>query len=277
MNLKLISFPAGGSGHFLADFLTINSNLRDPSFRIDNSTTKNPTQAFLSSGISEQNRNLVEFDESEKLKTNLQTIIDANVSTVLTHFSKLSFLSDSLPEGTWVKKIYPLTNIFGLIKNTYFKKSEAEKTSYQFVDELAFKIDMAFTKINESYAILKTDTEISENIIDFGKLYDIEFLKELYYSVNGFYPDDVTINWAEKYIDMQFNPIDDMSDTDFTKICNSVNPKDYFDVAVCLFIYEKNNNTIDVNRLWSIDDIPNTVNDALVFLTNNSKNYRIFK
>jgi hypothetical protein len=49
-----------------------------------------------------------------------------------------------------------------------------------------------------------------------------------------------------------------------------------YDLAILLFMYEKNHNTVDQNRLWTINHIPVDVDQAVEFLVKNSKNYSIF-
>ena len=274
--LRIISYMTGCSGNFLSDFLITNAVTRHPQFRID--TKQNavvaPQCVMLHAGCSSQDRRIVEFNSDELILQKLDEILKTDVASIITHYPYVSKLKDRAPVGSWVKKIYPETNVFGAIKNLVFKKQEADYTSYQYVDELYFKVDHVFNAIAEYYNIITTDTDINE-IIDFGKLYDIEFLIELYFSVNGVYPDKAKIEFAEKYIALQFPRLDDSSSKDFAEIVKTVNPQDYFDIAVCLFIYERNHNTIDKNRLWLIDDLPNTIAESLEFLQNNCKNYRI--
>lgn len=274
--LKIISFMTGTSGNFLADFLSTNITARHPEFRIDTkqNAVVSPQHVILHAGHSSQDRRMIDFSSDELILQKLDEILKTDVSTIITHYPKISKLKDRAPEGSWVKKIYPETNIFGAIKNIVFKKQEAEFTSYQYVDDLYFKVDNVFALITEYYNKFKTDDDLNE-ILDFGKLYDIDFLIELFVSVNGVHPDKLKIEFAEKYIALQFDRIDDSLSKDFAEIAQSVNPKDYFDIAVCLFIYERNHNTIDKNRLWVIDDLPNTIAESLEFLQNNCKNYRI--
>ena len=59
-------------------------------------------------------------------------------------------------------------------------------------------------------------------------------------------------------------------------IVNFIKPADLYDLAILLFIYEKNHNTVDQNRNWTIDDLPTDINHAIDFLVTNSKNYVIF-
>jgi hypothetical protein len=84
------------------------------------------------------------------------------------------------------------------------------------------------------------------------------------------------IKFAEEYISKQFLPMSDCDSKSMEKIIKHVNPQDSFDIATVLFIYEKNHNTIDSNRMWTIDDLPNTVSDCIKFLISNKQNYLIF-
>ena len=84
------------------------------------------------------------------------------------------------------------------------------------------------------------------------------------------------MQWAQQYIDQQFSLIDYIDSPSMTDIATHVQPQDFFDLAAVLFMYENYHNTVDRNRNWSIDHLPNDVNDALHFLLDNQKNYTIF-
>lgn len=268
MAIKIILFPPGGSGHFLAKFLdTDETKLKLPMFRQDSIQVANPRQVFL---------NLLNQTQEQVLsKLDVVVATATNIEIILSHQTEmLELFADHLPNA-WIRKIYPVTNMFGLIKNNIFKKRETEYVSYQYVDDFNILVDYAFLNINEQYQQYTSDTA-RNHIIDFGLLYNIEYLTNLFIEANHASPSNIKLNFAKEYISKQYPIINDTDSKDFNNIINHVNPTDYFDVAVCLYIYEKNHNTIDRNRNWSINNIPNTIDQALVFLSNNSKNYSIF-
>jgi hypothetical protein len=177
----------------------------------------------------------------------------------------------------WVRKIHPKTNLFGLIKNAHFKKQSLEFTDYSAAD-FNTKVDHAFIMIDDNYQTIKQDCDCPDDLtIDFGMLYNADYLATLFESVHGFPPDALKMDWAQTYIDQQFTKCNDCDYKDIQQIIDHVQPKDFFDVAAILFMYEKNHNTIDKNRLWTINDMPDNVNTALEFLVANSKNYTIFQ
>jgi hypothetical protein len=124
----------------------------------------------------------------------------------------------------------------------------------------------------------QNETQSKTNvIIDFGKMYDINYLVQLYESANGHAPDHLRIQFAEEYIRKQYAPLHDSDATKIIDIIQHVDPQDPFDIALLLFLFERNHMTIDRNRQWTIDDMPNTVTESVDFLLDNSNNYSIFK
>lgn len=274
----VVSFPPGGSGNFLVDFLDKRTTKLRSEFRADSKAVENPGRVMLASNYSAQNHIQADFTDRKGITENISRILENPPSFILTHFCDLKFLKDNIPNAQFIK-IYPQSNLFGLIKNVFFKKRETEVVSYTFIDNLAEKIDQAFITINDSYHQLIADADTTNSdIIDFGQLYSIDFLTALYKKIYHVLPDQFKIVQAKKYIDAQFDKIEDMPEAlDFGDILAHVDPQDYFDLAVCLFIYERNHSTIDKNRLWDITQIPNDLGLAKHFLLENSKNYSIFQ
>ena len=83
----IISFYAGGSGNFLADFLSTDRGVRAPSFRVDsqNSVT-NPRQVFLSAGQSLQDSRLITNESHDLIEKKLKEILAQDPSQILTHY-----------------------------------------------------------------------------------------------------------------------------------------------------------------------------------------------
>jgi hypothetical protein len=142
---------------------------------------------------------------------------------------------------------------------------------------MSTKVDQSVLLIRGWIEMFKADTDIPDDlVIDFGHLYNIDYLSELFAQANGFVPDAVKLNWARKYTEQQFAPIQYVNSASMTDIAKQVCPVDFFDLAAVLFMYENYHNTVDQNRTWSIDDLPNNVDQALKFLLDNQKNYTIF-
>jgi len=269
---QVILFHPGSGGNFLANFLIVDKNLLRPQFRIDWSQT-NSNIVFVGN-ISAVDRRTVFFDHT-LLDSICEILKQGTHQIILSHYLAVDQLRN-VGQDIWVKKIYPKTNIFGLIKNIHFKKESLEFIDYSAAD-FKTRVDQAFIIIDNNYQKISQDTECPDDLtIDFGLLYNIEYLVDLFQSVHGFPPDKIKIDWAKTYIDQQFAICNDCDCTDMQQIIDYIQPKDFFDVAVVLFIYEKNHNTIDQNRLWTIDNLPNDINDALEYLVTNSKKYTIF-
>ena len=269
---KVILFHAGAGGNFLANFLVVDKNLLNPQFRIDwQQSNNNIIFVGNSAGV---DRRIVFFDKTALDK--IYNILEHNSPQILlSHYIEVSQLRN-VKEDVWVRKIYPKTNIFGLIKNINFKKQILEFTDYSGAD-FRTQVDQAFIIIDDNYQMIQQDQDCPDDLtIDFGLLYNIQYLVELFKSVHGFLPDNLKIDWAQTYINQQFATCSDCEYKDMQQIIDHVNPKDFFDVALVLFIYEKNHKTVNQNRLWTIDHLPDNVNDALTFFITNSTKYTIF-
>ena len=244
---QVILFHAGASGNFLANFLIVDKTLLKPQFRIDWQQTN--TNVIFAGNSSSVDRRTVFFDDSVLQKI-CNLVEQGNHQVVLSHYLAVSKLRD-IKKHVWVRKIYPKTNIFGLIKNIHYKKQTLEFTDYSGTD-FRNRVDQAFMVINDNYQTIQQDQDCPDDLtIDFGLLYNIQYLKDIFESVHGFLPDQLKIDWAQTYIDQQFASLNDCDYKDMQHIIEHVQPQDFFDVALVLFIYEKNHNTIDCNRLRS--------------------------
>jgi len=272
---QIILFHVGASGHFLANFLIVDKKLLEPQFRIDWKQT-NSNIVFVGYNSSAVDRRLQQFKNNKVLEDIRKCVQQQTHQVMLSHYLEVSQLRD-IGEHVWVRKIYPKTNLFGLIKNAHFKKQNLEFIDYSQTDFIT-QLDQAFIIIDDTYQTILQDQDCPDDLtIDFGMLYNTDYLATLFKSVHGFAPDAVKMEWAQNYVDQQFTSCNDCDHTNIQQIIDHVKPKDFFDVAVVLFMYEKNHNTIDTNRLWTINDMPNDVNTALQFIVDNSTNYSIFR
>jgi len=255
---KIILFPAGASGHFLSAFLTTGNNYVTAQHRIDlGQTLSNST--FVPSDL-------------EKIK---HTIVNDNCQTILTHYDKISNLRE-FENQHWLRKIYPHTNTFGWLKNVFYKKQTIESVKFTQSDMLV-QFDAMFENMKDFYFILSADTDCpSELTIDFGKITDLNYLIKLYNEANGSNPSEDKIAFAQTYIDLQNKPINDCNLLNMEDLATMIDPQDLYDLVTLLFMYEKNHNTIDQHRLWTINDLPTDINCAVDFLIKNSKKYSIF-
>jgi hypothetical protein len=256
---KIILFPAGASGNFLASFLTTGDIYTKAQYRIDLGQF-HPSAIFAPPNL-------------EKLKN---IIVTDNNQTVLSHYNNISDIRE-FENQHWLRKIYPHTNIFGWLKNVFYKKQNIEFVKFTQADRVV-QFDAIFENMKDFYFKLKEDTDCPADLtIDFGSITDISYLVELYIEANASAPDKEKIAFAQSYIDMQNKPINDVDSLDMEDLARLINPQDLYEVATLLFIYEKNHKTLDQNRLWTIDDLPTDINHAVDFLIKNSKKYSIFK
>jgi len=269
-NKKVILFQAGSSGNFLAAFLTVGNIFVLPNNRID--LGQKVSSAIFVSGESSHDKRFIDFDSDICLANIKTAIVNSPQQVILSHYQKISKLRE-FESTNWIKKVAPTNNIFGWIKNIMYKKQYVEKIDFRQT-AMTQQVDACFVNLQNWYEINRVDIDCpSDMIIDFDKINDITYLVDLYKSANGNHPDDMRIKFAEEYISKQFSPINDCDKMSIIDIVEHVDPKDAFDIATALFIYEKNHNTIDSNRLWTIDDLPNTVPECIEFLIANEKNY----
>jgi len=273
-NKKVILFAAGASGNFLASLLTTGNTLVLPNSRID--LGQKLSSAVFVTGDHSQDFKFNDFDSDICLKNIKDAIMHDQRQVVLSHYQQVSELRE-FESTNWIKKIVPGKNIFGWIKNIVYKKQYVEMidlTNTRF----RYQVDGNLMNLKTWYNLnLLDDDTPADMTIDFGRMFDITYLVDLYKSANGSLPDDLRIKFAEEYISKQFSPLSDCDSKSMIDIIEHVNPKDPFDIATVLFIYEKNHDTIDRNRLWSIDNLPNTIPECIKFLINNERNYLIFK
>lgn len=267
-NKKIILFPAGTSGNFLASFLTTTDVQLSPNFRIDWNQA-NKAIDFIGP------RKFDRYNESAYLESVNQWVQQEKGHTMISHYLGISNLL-KYNDICWIRKIVSGKHILSHCKNVFYKKQELEFVSYQTT--MPVLVDGMMMNIGDFYNQHKLDYDRPDGyLIEFSKLQNIEYLIELYTEVNQAPPSLQQINWAEEYISKQFCLYEYPTSTVMSDIVSLIKPKDTFDVAAVLFTYENNWNTVDQNRLWSIDDLPNSVEDAVQFLLSNERNYTFFK
>lgn len=272
-NKKVILFPAGASGNFLAALLTTGNISVLPNARIDLGQ-KVSSAVFVSGDHSSDNR-FNDFESDICLKNIKDAIVHDQRQVILSHYQQVSKLREFQP-AHWIKKIVPGTNIFGWVKNVVYKKQYVESIDVTNTN-FQYRVDINLIDLKTWYDINQQDKDMPTDMtIDLGRMYDISYLVNLYKSANGSHPDDLRIKFAEEYISKQFRPLGDCNSKSMVDIIEHVKPKDPFDIATVLFIYEKNHNTVDSNRQWTIDDLPNTLAGSIEFLIANERNYLIF-
>ena len=266
---KVILFQVGASGHFLAEFLNTGDITVLPNQRIDR--RQRLSSVFVDeTSADHQFRGGCSVDCIDAIK---KAIAIGDRQIILSHCDAVSEFKQ-FTNQVWIKKILPNTNFFGWIKNAVYKTHNVDRVMKQNMTQ---QIDFCFTNLKHWYEINRADQDRPSGMtIDFGKLYDIQYLIELYRSANGCEPDTTRIKFAEQYISNQFAPMDDCPASDMRDIIDHVNPKNSFDIATALFIYEKNHDSVDQNRWWTFDNFPGSIPQCIEFLIANSKKYSIF-
>lgn len=234
----VIQFPAGAGGNFLSIFLdkTQTHFPKDP-YRIDpfGESEKLSNQRFFpfQSYIGDEDIDKRSWAETKKRYTSIH---------------KMDIV---YPEERCIR-ILPKTNCWGYLKARFMKKEVLEKDVSSSVSDLNEYL------ICEYKATL--DQDYSRPYFDYGNFWNLQSMHELYIKHNNQDP------CAKR---MQFA-------VDYTKNNYWVdvnNPTDMFDVLCKVVDYEFKNNLINVDRIWSIDDMPTNLEDAIEFFEDNKYRY----
>lgn len=263
-------FTPGTSGHFLATFLLPGTPDLNSSFRIDHGQR-------LPSAIATVGGQYHMVNQPECIDQIQKLLDDDRYEYVITHNTAISYFLDQQLDNVWIRKIHPVTGIFGCLKNIYFKKHLIESI-IELDTAFNKRIDQLFLNLSDIYQHIVSDNDLPKQyVINFPDLYNIDYLVQLYQQINGMDPNLEKIKFAKDYISKQFNPpLNDCNLLEMDAIIQYVKPTTDFDIALCILIYEKNHRTLDQNRKWSIEQMPDNVDEAVNFLRNIQKQYFIF-
>lgn len=264
----------------MADWLTLNeSTMRDPGFQIDSKDAKESPINWIEDGKEWwfdprfklgmiKNTSLFTDNEAQAVKDKIFKIPYRNTDVILTHIIDSVGLASLILEPAHYITIWPITNRFGWIKTSY-NKNKVTNTAYHDhrINQFEHLINF-ITMYDEGSQTLDL---CHGEVFDYGRLQDIDSLIDLYKRSNGNPPSDEKIDWAMRYIDQQFKPINPSSIGNLGDLIKETNPTDLFDLAILVYVYEKNNPAL--RRIWSVDDVPDDPMIALDFLRHNHKNY----
>ena len=263
--LKIILFPGGCGGNFLADWLTLNEeSMRPPNFQVDLKGVKGRLKYITLSEnwwVDERfplgmvsHLSLLNSEEVEKVKTDIFDLNARTTDICITHITDLTGLQKLIELEAKYILIWPKTNQYGWIKNTWYKNQYVDKSQfYNMLYHIENYVDIFKTMITPS------------NFLDFGDILDLPILEKLYLEINGIEVSNYKKTWAKEYITKQFKRLDDISSQDYFEIRNAVNPCDLFDVAILLYLFKRNNNDVG---FWGTKyyDVPSNYMEALKFL-----------
>ena len=278
--LKIVLFPGGCGGNFIADWLTLNeSTMRDPKFQIDGKSSKESPIDGIDPGTGWwfdprfklgmiRNTSLFTDNEAQAVKDKIFKIAYRNTDVVLTHIVDSVGLSRLISQPAHYITIWPITNKFGWMKTIYHKNNVYD-TAYHDNSINQFEHLLNYiTMYDTEFEALDT---YQGEVFDYGLLQDIDSLIDLYQRSNGRLPSDQKIDWAKRYIAQQFKPINPTVVGNLIDLIRETNTKDLFDLAILVYVYEKSNPGL--KRIWSVDDVPDDPNLAFDFFTRNHMRY----
>lgn len=273
---KIIVFPGGCSGNFLADWLTLNeSTMRNPTYQID--AYDNSESLFRWIRFSDQQAeadasvgldlNSISEEDKSFLKERISIIKKNPVTDVtVTHITD-DRLRDMIDWPATYIKIWFKSDVYTSIRNNFFK----DLVGYSItVDPRVSRFEHYLNYISYQYDS-KINLPIPPDSHDLVDILNIEYLKKIFAEINlGKQPSQNKINWAKEYLSKQ--RVIQLGDlTNYHELRERLQPKDTFDLAILLHAYETRNPS--QRRIWSIDDIPDEYNAALDFLNSNHDRY----
>ena len=278
-------FPAGASGNFLANWLTPDEDsLMAPNYKIDSVDNTNPYRRalYLGEGYETQPWSIFNGTVFDLTRLNLDSVYwieylrqieeikTSGRPIIITHILDEVTIRKHLGDATYIT-IWPYTNIFGYIrstinKNTLFNLTQSERENIN-IEILLRMID---NRINE-YENFSKFRFTNSKMLDYGKIYEIDYLKDIYIEIIGKSPSPARTKWAERYIAKQGKPIIDTEISDYEGLKKQIDPQSLIDLSILLYLYEKNNPKM--RRCWTIDDVPLDFKSAADFLYKNRHNY----
>jgi len=234
----VIQFPAGAGGNFLSIFLDKKQTHfpKDP-FRIDPFSDK---EKMTYEGFFHYETYLNDTDIDKR------TWADTKKRYTTHHLMDIVY-----PEERCIR-ILPKTNCWGYLKASIKKKEVLEK---DFSNNVSYINEYL---ISEYKAAI--DQDYSRPYFDYGNFWNLQAMHELYVKHNNQNPCDKRMQFV----------------VDYTKNNYWVDvrrPADMFDVLCKIIDYEYKNNLIGIDRIWSIDDMPEDVEKALELFERNRFNY----
>ena len=249
--------------------------MREPNFEIDENVSPHNSINPLSEWVKKRqfslgfinDYSLLDKEDVDYIKMDISAIHDRKTDVIKTNITDTKHLQKIIPDEARFITIWPHSNKFGWIKTNLYKGFFKNQNNHKIDDFIYFYNIIKYVDRRFSHIVVN-----SKDTVDYGDLYNISFLKILFLKVNGEEASSKKIDWASEYIGKQFSRIDDSDLTNFGKLRRKIDPKDLFDVAVLLFLFERNNPHI--KRNWTIKDIPNDFYPALAFLDENHKKYQ---
>ena len=235
----ILTYREGCSGSWFAELLTLNHNTRPVFFRQD----RNNGMPNFPSNVLHFDGNIDSHVSDAKKKYSNQKIITC-------HNMNYGLLRETWPEKNIIR-IHPVTGIFQCISASFHKMGLNNVNS----------VDLAFEYIKDYYEKYKTDV-LPDVILNYGDLSNLEKLKPITRAL-GVELQDNHMQFANNYWSIQKFVVDD------TKIYNGITKdnllsifskeESIFNLACFIFVYEKYNSLLEIQRQWSIDFVPNNL------------------
>jgi len=191
---------------------------------------------------------------------------------------RLTHDADNISESDCVFRILPTRNIYNAIYNIFMKKILVEEFAdfdlANWVNDPIFWYDKCYYHIQEYYNRIHKDisTNTIHNVIDFDRITDPYYLKDLLWQHFGLEFDDNRCALLEKYaeLQLQINLADDsvqqMHDI-LAPLTDHMLLQNPWFWAYAVFKFEHNNNLTEQHRLWSVNNfrVPQTRNDLMQY------------
>ena len=196
----------------------------------------------------------------------------SDLDIVLTHN-----VNDISPSD-YAFRILPTLNIYNPIYNVFMKKTLIEEFPgfdlAKWVDDPVFWYDKCYYLIQDYHSRIHNDisTNTIQNVIDFDRITNPDYLKDLLWQHFGLEFDNNRCALVKKYSELQLqmdlaeDSIQQMQDI-LAPITDHMLVQNPWFWAYAVFKFEHNNNLTEQHRLWSIDNfkVPQTRNDLIQY------------
>jgi hypothetical protein len=222
---------------------------------------------FLQSVILNHPVEIASFRISDYLSSDLN-----GRDIILTHN-----VNDILPSDC-AFRILPTLNIYNPIYNVFMKKVLMEEFPgfdlAKWVNDPVFWYDKCYYLIRDYYNQIHNDisTNTIKNVIDFDRITNTEYLKDLLLQHFGLEFDNNRRALVKKYAELQLQM--DLTEDSTQQMQDILAPiTDHMLVqnpwfwAYAVFKFEHNNNLTEQHRLWSVNNfkVPQTRNDLIQY------------
>jgi hypothetical protein len=235
----IISFCEGCSGHWLGILLSFDDNFQTTAKFKQDADQINIKKSKIFTCFGEFDEDLIRHKRNYR-----------NEKIIVSHSTNYNLLRQLWPDEI-IYRIRPKTKIFKSIALCFLKKTEVHSTS---VDKILHTINRYYqSHLDDNLEPMLPNTYT----IDFGQLSNPLYIEQIFNITLS----DNQLNFLKDYWELQQN-VEPVSERDLKKFITkeelySIFSKEIsaYNLAIFIHIYESMNDLKEQSRLWTIDDI----------------------